>query len=285
MSTVPLAKLNLVYRRSDARRSRGSDTTGRVVLWATGLILAAAIYFGTNAFFAWKHPIASSGGRYFIHRVLIPVPAFSQDDPRWTFDLLGPTYETMGQSGCAVTSTAMVLAAYGVDTDPKRLNAFLATHDGYTPQGWLFWEKAAAIAPLGQVEKVYEDPPSYALIDQNLLKGNPVIVRMTLRNGETHFVVIVGKEGWNYLIQDPARTADWGVYPLRELTSKIEALRYFRVVPPRPGFVEPPATPVAAAESTPAVSPAAPLAPATQVGAGPATVAPAAAPKPVAGTP
>jgi hypothetical protein len=228
---VPLTKLSLVYRRSEAHQP-GQDVAGhRLLLWGGGILIAAALYFGVTAFFAWKHVISSSGGHYFLHRVVIPVPAFTQNDLHWTFELLGPTFDTMGQSGCAVTSAAMVLSAYGVDTDPGRLNQYLTTHNGYTDDGWVYWEKAAQVAPGGQVEKAYEDLPSYALIDRNLLAGNPVIVRLTLRNGTTHFVVLLGKEGWDYLVQDPARDPSWGVYPLKELTGRIEALRFFRVVP------------------------------------------------------
>jgi len=229
---VPLAKLNLVYSRSERSRSGHYVASHRLLLWTIAVLIIASLYFGVPAFFAWKHVIGSSGGRYFIHHTVIPVPIFTQDDPRWTFELLGPTYQTVGQSGCAITSAAMVLAAYGVDTDPRRLNQYLTTHAGYTDNGWVYWEKAAEIAPADQVEKAYEDLPSYALIDQNLLKGNPVIIRLTLQNGTTHFVVIVGKQGWDYLIQDPARSPSWGIYPLKELTSRIEALRFFRVVPP-----------------------------------------------------
>ena len=228
---VPLAKLSLVYSRSESNRTGHDFTRRRLLLWTAGILTAAAIYFGVPAFFAWKHTISSSGGRYFVHRIEIPVPVFTQNDPRWTFELLGPTFDTMGQAGCAVTSAAMVLSAYGVDTDPDRLNQYLTTHGGYTENGWVYWEKAAEVAPGGQVEKAYEDLPSYALIDQNLQAGNPVIVRLTLRNGHTHFVVLVGKEGWNYLVQDPARSPSWGIYPLKELTDRIEALRFYRVVP------------------------------------------------------
>ena len=228
---VPLAKLSLVYSRADIDRSGQDVALRRMVLWGAGLLLAVLIYFGVPAFFAWKHVISSSGGRYFVHRVVIPVPVYVQDDPRWTFELLGPTFETVGQSGCAITSAAMVLSAYGVDTDPDRLNQYLTTNGGYTDDGRVYWEKAAQVAPGNQVEKAYEDLPSYALIDQNVLAGNPVIVRLTLQNGRPHFVVVVGKEGWNYLIQDPARSPSWGVYPLRDLTSRIEALRFYRVVP------------------------------------------------------
>jgi len=228
---VPLVKLSLVYSRHDAPRPEGNIVLRRTLLWGGGLLVAVALYFSVSAFFAWKHVISSSGGRYFVHRVTIPVPVFTQNDPRWTFQLLGLTFDTMGQAGCAVTSAAMVLSAYGVDTDPDRLNQYLIAHGGYTENGWLYWEKAAEIAPAGQVEKAYEDLPSYALIDQNLLAGNPVIVRLTLRNGHTHFVVLVGKEGWNYLVQDPARGPAFGVYPLNELTNQIEALRFYRIVP------------------------------------------------------
>jgi hypothetical protein len=230
--TVPLAKLSLVYRRSEAHRYPGETSSHRLLVWGGGLLLAAALYFGVPAFFSWKHTISSSGGRYFPHRVVVPVPALAQDDPRWTFELLGPTFDTIGQTGCAITSAAMVLSYYGVDTDPDRLNQYLNAHAGYTENGWVYWEKAAEVAPLGQVQKAYEDLPSYALIDQNLLDGNPVIVRLTLRNGTPHFVVLVGKEGWNYLIRDPARPPTWGVYPLKDLTDHIEGLRFFKVVPP-----------------------------------------------------
>ena len=205
---------------------------GRIILWGGGLALAAAIYLGVPAFFNWKHVISSSGGLYFVHRHEIPLPAFQQGDPRWTFDLLGPTYDTIGQAGCAITSCAMVLSSYGVDTDPQRLNQFLNAHAGYTRNGWLYWEKAADMAPYGQVEKAYEDVPTYALLDHELLNGNPVIVRLTLRNGTSHFVVVVGKQGWDYLIRDPARPPSWGVYPLKNLTDHIEGLRFFKVVPP-----------------------------------------------------
>ncbi len=190
---VPLAKLSLVYSRTDAHRAGDGIARRRVLLWAAGILIAGAIYFGVPAFFAWKHVISSSGGHYFVHRVEIPVPVFSQDDPRWTLELLGPTFDTVGQAGCAITSAAMVLSAYGVDTDPSRLNQYLSTHAGYTENGWVYWEKAAEVAPGSQVEKAYEDLPPYTLIDDTLLKGNPVIVRLKLHNGTSPFVVVVGK--------------------------------------------------------------------------------------------
>jgi hypothetical protein len=173
-----------------------------------------------------KGKIDASGGRYFFHRMELAVPSFRQGDERWRNDLLGPTPNTLGAEGCAVASAAMVLASYGFDTDPQRLNAYLKKNDGFTPQGWLYWEKAAEIAG-GRVRHAYEDLPSYELIDANLARGNPVIVRLRLPSGITHFVVIAGKEGFDYLTRDPGAGAAKGLYPLREFGSQIEALRFY----------------------------------------------------------
>ena len=202
--------------------------------WLLAVGVCLLVLLGA-AGFAWKQwpvysekrKLAPSGGLYFPTRMEIPVPLFSQGDPAWGQDALGPSDQTMGEAGCAVTSAAMVLRFYGVDTDPGRLNAYCDGHGGYTPQGWLYWEKAAEAAG-GSVRHAYEDLPSYWLLDSNLLRGNPVIVRVRLTNGITHFVVVMGKEGYDYLIRDPAgagRTR--GVYPLKDYHSDVEALRFY----------------------------------------------------------
>jgi len=187
-----------------------------------------ALIFAARTWEAWnaRAPLEPRGGWYFFRRVELPGPLFRQGDERWRKDPLGPTTDTLGGAGCAVSSAAMVLASYGIDTDPQRLNAFLTTNDGFTPQGWLYWEKAAELAP-ERVRHVYEDAPSYHLIDSNLRAGNPVIVRLRYPHGVTHFVVIAGKDGFDYLTRDPGAGAAKGLYPLREFGSKIEALRFY----------------------------------------------------------
>jgi hypothetical protein len=77
---------------------------------------------------------------------------------------------------------------------------------------------------------VYEDLPTYYEIDSNIAAGNPVIVRLRLPSGITHFVVLAGKDGYDYLVRDPGAGASKGLYPLREFGSKIEALRYYRKI-------------------------------------------------------
>src|SRR5205814_7812568 len=93
-----------------------------------------------------------------------------------------------------------------------------------------YWDRAAWGAP-DRVRQVYEDLPSFQLIDSNLAGGNPVIVRVRLANGITHFVVIAGKDGFDYLVRDPGGGAAKGFYPLRELHSDIEALRFYQLLP------------------------------------------------------
>ena len=195
-----------------------------VLLFGTFAVLIQSAYVWER----WntKGPLDPSGGRYFFSRVELDVPLYRQADERWRSDLLGPTPNTLGAEGCALTSAAMVLASYGLDTDPGRLNAFLQTNGGYTPQGWIYWEKAAELAP-DRVRHIYEDLPTYHLIDRNLAKRNPVIVRLRYPSGTTHFVVIAGKQGFDYLTRDPGAGAAKGLYPLREFGSKIEALRFY----------------------------------------------------------
>jgi len=178
-----------------------------------------------------KRPLAPSGGLYIPGEIRLDVPAFLQADPRWGGDPLGPTEDSLAATGCAVTSAAMVLATYGVDTDPGRLNAFLSTTPGgFTPQGWLYWEKAAEVdaSLTAKLLPHYEDKPSYFLIDSNLLRGNPVIIRVRYPSGVTHFMVICGKRGWDYLVRDPGSGGSRGVYPLKDFGKPIEALRFYR---------------------------------------------------------
>jgi hypothetical protein len=205
----------------------------RIDLWiaAAVLLLALLVCAGLVWGLTRKRMIASSGGLYFVRSVALDVPSFRQGDPRWHDDPLGNTADTLGQTGCAVTSAAMVLKAYGVDTDPQRLNAYLTAHQGYEGNGYIIWEKAAELGQ-GAIEKAYEDLPSYWRIDRQLMKGNPVIVRIHLPGGSMHFVVIAGKRGFDYLILDPGAGWNRGLYPLREITPRIDGLRYYRRIVP-----------------------------------------------------
>jgi hypothetical protein len=213
----PARRLRPHFRRRPWRRAAG-------VLFLLVVIGAGGVgswyYFG-------KRILPPSGGVYYPGRLELKVPLFLQGDPAWGRDFLARAPRTLGQVGCAVSAAAMVMKFYGVDTDPGRLNAFLRDNGGFDDNNDLLWEGPVVMAP-ARFRKAYEDLPSYFLIDENLLRGNPVIVRVHLLSGWTHFVVIMGKQGFDYLIRDPSSAGlRKGVYPLREIRRPIEALRYY----------------------------------------------------------
>jgi len=197
-------------------------------------LLGLAIVVAAGSWWAnhWVQPgiISPSGGLWWPMRQEMDVPHFSQSDPRWGDHLLGSTDGTLAKEGCAVAAAAMVLSSYGIDTDPGRLNKFLTDlRGGFTPEGWIYWEAAALFEPkiATQLLPHYENEASHALIDHNLRRGNPVIVRLRYPSGVTHFVVIAGKSGFDYLILDPAKPPGSEMTALREFGSPIEALRFY----------------------------------------------------------
>ncbi len=188
-------------------------------LFALGLSLVSMVHANDN------DSISSSGGKYFDHRLEIAVPAFAQDDPRWSAVRLGVSTDTLGDEGCAVTSAAMVASIFGVKTDPQKLNDFLTRTGGLDNDGLIDWSMVASVAP-DRLELAYNGCASFDIIDTSLLSGNPVIVVIPLQDGAYHFVVIVGKIGRNYLIRDPADSAR--PYPLCRRTDKISSICIFR---------------------------------------------------------
>jgi hypothetical protein len=196
----------------------------RLLPLGVALFLLAGLAVSSRDYFELRS-VASSGGLFFPTRYELPVAHFAQADDRWAARPLGRTSSTLGEEGCAVSCAAMVLRFYGAEVDPGRLDQFLIDREGFTAQGWLYWEKAAELRP--DVRKHYEDLPSHFLIDENLIRANPVIVRVQLPGGLTHFVVITGKQGFDYLIQDPAQPQQTAAYPLRQLVPRIDALRFY----------------------------------------------------------
>lgn len=226
------------------RASRASDKNPldlprprpRATLWITlGVIFLTVVGSLVYNWQRWKKfeaewsrvgkGMAPSGGLYMPRKV-IAVPYFHQSDERWRHDKLGEGESTLSQEGCAVTCAAMVLGSYGVDTDPGRLNKQLTGNNGFEKKQLIKWESAAEVT--GDVaRKAYEDDPSFKLIDEQLARSNPVIIRLNAKSGGTHFVVVVGKDGYDYLILDPSAPKDKGIYPLREYGSTVQALRYY----------------------------------------------------------
>jgi hypothetical protein len=160
----------------------------------------------------------------------LDVPFFSQRDPRWATRRLGScSRATIRSAGCALTSEAMVFKYYGVRVstrvgtgmNPRILNAWLKKHAGYAGGCMMRWGKEP-----GGVRYTGADT-SLRHVNKELAAGRPVIADVT---GPTvashHFVVIIGRAGKTYVINDPwSRTASWST--LASKRYRIYKLRYF----------------------------------------------------------
>lgn len=159
-------------------------------------------------------------------RRVIDVPMYKQWNPSWGDDKLGPTSEPMRNVGCTVSCVAMVFQHYSIEATPKTLNAWLSAHDGYTPRGWLKWEKCVEFSG-GRVVMEYNGEPDSARLAASLGKGRPVIVKVMLDGGVQHWVLVVGTEGREFLVNDPLNLTPWPV-KLSSLGPRIYAMRIFR---------------------------------------------------------
>jgi len=134
-----------------------------------------------------------------------PVPYFSQCDQRWASDKLGGDGPTICSQGCALTSAAMVMAYYGVDTDPKRLNNAIG-RAGYDANYYIYWS-AVRNTCHDEINQIEYSPGTVKPFDTTVLNahldsGHPVIV-----NVGNHFVVVTGRSDGAYYINDPISSA------------------------------------------------------------------------------
>lgn len=147
------------------------------------------------------------------------VPTLSQRSLQWSHQALGSDpVDTIGSSGCALTTIAMVTTAYGYSTNPGTLNRWLTAHGGYIQNDLLLWRQATAItqgtvrwkwmhvpgmvSQLKTDDQDIEDLPSLPLVETQLDAGRLVVAEVRLYGG-MHFVVITGHSGDTLFINDP----------------------------------------------------------------------------------
>ncbi|MGI6278481.1 MAG: hypothetical protein ACOYJ8_01565 [Patescibacteria group bacterium] len=118
---------------------------------------------------------------------------FSQRDSRWCNSLIGHSDMTIGQVGCLINSVAMVNKSKGVDITPLGI----ANNSSF-----FFLNTAYMLLPFPSFVDQNFVEISKASIDGELAKDNPVIVHLGL-GGDGHWVVLVKKDGDDYIINDP----------------------------------------------------------------------------------
>jgi hypothetical protein len=211
-----------------ALAARRTTVTVRVLLLA---VLVAGAVLGYHRLHMRDRPIAARGGEILHVALTGPEPHYLQHDLRWAGDALGATRETIGEVGCLVCSMAMGSAALGAPVDPRELNRRLSAAQGYTAEARLIWAKVPE-ATDGAVEADVHAEPSYAVLDAALERGELPVIRFALPSGAPHWVLVVGKEGDEYLVKDPL--LDEPVVKLSSRAPTIESVRVLRRAVPRP---------------------------------------------------
>jgi hypothetical protein len=133
------------------------------------------------------------------------IPVYGQQWQPWGPEDLGTSTSTIAAEGCALTASAMLLEAYGVNTNPGALNQWLISNSGYVDQNLLVWGAIAQYAATLGVQVSYTGWEGYnaTAVASSLAAGNPVIAQVTL-DGNMHFVLITGTgPGGALWINDP----------------------------------------------------------------------------------
>jgi hypothetical protein len=136
---------------------------------------------------------------------LLAVPFFSQQVGRWVNDKLGTDGPLISRKGCALTSAAMVMAYYGVDIDPGRLNAKIG-RDGYDENYQLYWSAVRDICHTreNQIEYTGSANADFDRLNEELDESYPVIAWVKSSEVPMHFIVFRGKTEGKYHFLDPA---------------------------------------------------------------------------------
>ncbi|HEX5177664.1 MAG TPA: C39 family peptidase [Chthoniobacteraceae bacterium] len=148
---------------------------------------------------------------------------YSQRDERWASEPIGGSGKPLRRVGCTVCCLSMALAQHGIQYTPRELNRTLKELDAYTSKGWVRW---AAISQLtgGKVHAEILRRPRHQDINQALLAGNPVLVKVAPPSMVQHWVLLVGRDGREFLVKDPLDGTNL-TKPLSALGSDILAVR------------------------------------------------------------
>lgn len=174
----------------------------KVVIGVVSVAIVGMVVYNRYGVDRSLHPIASRGGTPMKRFVLSSDPIYLQTDPRWGNDRLGGSSESFSSTGCTVCSVSMALAEFNLHLTPGELNALLKKREGFVHNGWLRWDAIRTISN-GRLEILMPRNPEFRIIDDALRAGNPVVAKVLLNREVPHWVLIVGKEGYEYLVKDP----------------------------------------------------------------------------------
>lgn len=121
---------------------------------------------------------------------------YNQRDSQWGGNSLNGTSYTLADSGCLITSMAMVYTHYGhKDVNPQSINSNSGNFGGIPP----------ALLKYSITVNGVSSQRINASIDSVLSGGDPVVVGISYDGGPLpdHFVVLISGSGGNYVMNDP----------------------------------------------------------------------------------
>jgi len=118
---------------------------------------------------------------------------YNQRDSQWGNIGLGGSSYSVANYGCLVSSVSMVASHYGKNVEPIDI----ATNpSAFVPNTGYLYHSFSSNGIIFTISKA-----SKSIIDNELSAGRPVIAG--LYGGPDHFIVILRKEGDNYIMHDP----------------------------------------------------------------------------------
>ena len=138
-----------------------------------------------------------------VNKPAIPI-GLDQDDPRWGNEVMGDNGDTIDESGCLITSIAMIARSHGADVTPADVNAYMKTHGGYQEgTSYMYWGSAEKY-----LESVIGKDFTYkgivgSDITNTLNSGAPVLLHVKGNTSDGHWVLATGVDSaGNYLVID-----------------------------------------------------------------------------------
>ncbi|KKT40257.1 hypothetical protein A3K29_02600 [Candidatus Collierbacteria bacterium RIFOXYB2_FULL_46_14] len=120
---------------------------------------------------------------------------YSQRDSAWFYHNIGNSPEILGQVGCLITSTAMVASHYGKSLKPSDIAS--SNEPFFLDTAYMKFDPWSVNGV-----QIIRSTISKDKADEEINAGRPVIAGLNTGNG-THFIVLKGKDGDNYIMNDP----------------------------------------------------------------------------------
>lgn len=150
----------------------------------------------------------------FNYNINMSVPIFGQRNSAWASDLMKTANLTIGEAGCALSSSAMVAAYYGKSTNPQIFN--VAMGNDACPLVWTQVANKGGSGYISGINTLISNPTlnqffSYAQVAME--QNKPVLLGYIKPSGNTHYVVVKAVYGQGTSLSDYGCNDPWtGAY-------------------------------------------------------------------------